>query len=114
MDGAAPLMTDGPCPQIMVTRSAPSSLAVAGELDLASVPELEAHLAACDGDVDLDCSGLTFVDAYGLRLLLRTRKDCEDRGAKFTLVEPSRCLRRLLSITGLEAAFLSRSEAPDL
>lgn len=105
------MVMNGSCPPIRVVKSGPSQLAVIGELDLASVPELEAELAACDGDVALDCSGLTFVDASGLRLFVRIRKDCENRGMKFTLVEPSRCLARLLSITGLDSLFFPGSEA---
>lgn len=100
-----PVVMDGSCPPISVIRLGPSRLAVIGELDLASVPELERQLAGCDGDVALDCSGLTFVDAMGLRLFVRTQKDCENRGVKFTLVEPSRCLARLLAITGLDEVF---------
>lgn len=41
-----------------------------GELDLATVPVLEATLAAQAGPVVLDLRELTFVDPTGLRLLL--------------------------------------------
>ena len=42
-----------------------------GELDLATVPVLEAALVAQAGPVVLDLRGLTFVDATGLRLLIQ-------------------------------------------
>lgn len=98
------------CWPIKVVKAGPSRLAIVGELDSAGIPHLEEELATFDGDVELDCSGLTFVDARGLGLFVRARKACEARGAEFTLVEPSRCLARLLSITGLDAVFRTTSE----
>jgi anti-anti-sigma factor len=93
-----------------IVEMGPSKLALVGELDLASVPAVEARLEGCDGDVALDCSGLTFVDSSGLHLFARTLAACEARGAKFTLLEPSGSLLRLLSITGLDAVFLTTFE----
>lgn len=105
------MMTDEA--RLRIIEVAPCRVAVIGELDLAGVPELEARLAACDGgDVALDCSGLTFVDAAGLGVLVRTQRACEDRGAKFVLLEPPRCLTRLLCITGLDEVLLFSFEAP--
>ena len=91
-----------------------SRLAPVGELDSAGVPELEAQLTTCDGDVVLDCSGLTFVDAASLGLFVRARVSCETRGVAFTLVEPSRCVQRLLSITDLDGVFLPSLEGSGL
>jgi anti-sigma B factor antagonist len=46
-------------------------VALRGELDLGSAPQLEHALAtAGDGDVLLDLRGLTFMDSTGVRLLL--------------------------------------------
>ena len=98
------------CVPLKIIGRGPSRLALVGELDQAGVPELEARLASCDGDVVLDCSGLTFVDASGLGLFLRARVACEARGVTFTLAEPSPRVLRLLSITGLDAVFLTSSE----
>ena len=49
-------------------------LRLLGELDLAGVPEVWAELAGVDGDVELDCSGLTFIDAAGLRLFVAVQR----------------------------------------
>lgn len=98
-------MTDSYLP-LRIVETELSRFALVGELDLAGVSDIEEQLARFDGDVVLDCSGLTFIDASGLGLLVRTRHACETRGAKFSLIEPSPCLMRLLSITGLDAAFL--------
>ena len=101
------------CVPLRIVETGASRLALVGELDAAGVPELEARLARCDGDVVLDCSRLTFVDASGLSLFLRARIACETRGVTFTLVEPSRRVLRLLSITGLDAVFLTSFEGSD-
>lgn len=103
-----------PCVSLRIVESGPSRLALVGELDIASVPQLDARLGGYDGDVALDCSGLTFVDASGLGLLVRVRNRCEARGVKLTLVEPAACLVRVLSLTGLDAVFLSGVDESDL
>jgi anti-sigma B factor antagonist len=81
-----------------------------GELDVAGVPEVQARLVGVDGDVDLDCSGLTFIDASGLRLFVAVDNACQDRGAKLAIVNPSRCVIRLLVLTGLDAGLGVRCE----
>lgn len=97
---------------LRIIEEGPGRLALAGDLDLAGMPQLEAALAGCDGDVVLDCSGLTFVGAAALDLFVRTRNDCEARGMRFTLVAPSDGLVRLLSMTGLDSVFLTGAAGP--
>ena len=55
-----------------MTRIAPGSWAVAGELDLATAPALERALCSDEtpGDLHLDCSRLAFMDSQGVRSLL--------------------------------------------
>jgi anti-anti-sigma factor len=58
-------------------------LSVTGELDLASVPILEARLASLrdtKAPVRLDFSKLEFIDSTGLHLLIGTVGDAEVRG----------------------------------
>lgn len=83
---------------------------LAGELDMAVEVHVWGRLAAMPGDVELDCSGLTFIDASGLRVLAAARRDCEARGAMLTIVDPSRCVVRLLTLTGMEALLAARPE----
>ena len=42
---------------------------------MAAVPGLRDRLAGAVGDVELDCGGLTFIDAAGLRLLVALHHD---------------------------------------
>ena len=72
-----------------------------GELDAAGVPELTDRLTSVDGDVILDCSGLTFIDSSGLALFVAVENQCRARDAKLAIVNPSRCVFRLLQVTGL-------------
>jgi anti-anti-sigma factor len=46
---------------------------VAGELDVATVPELEEALADAEGPVTVDLSATTFADPAALRVLLAAR-----------------------------------------
>jgi anti-sigma B factor antagonist len=44
---------------------------IAGELDLAGAPELDAVLAQLSGPVVVDCQDLTFIDASGIGVIAR-------------------------------------------
>ncbi|MCW2942043.1 MAG: anti-sigma-factor antagonist [Actinomycetia bacterium] len=86
-------------------------IAVAGDVDMATAPELHARL--CDA-IDAgtgeagrvlvaDLSQVTFMDASGLTALLR----CEAHacGARLQLAAPHPRVARLLCITGLDRHF---------
>jgi anti-anti-sigma factor len=87
------------------------SLRLLGELDAAGVPEVWAQLVGVDEDVELDCAGLTFIDASGVKLLVAIQAACQARGAKLSIVNPSRCLIRLIDLTGLAAKLDVRAES---
>lgn len=72
-------------------------VALAGELDLSSVGTLERVLTDHPlGDLELDCSDLTFLDSSGLGLLLST-----SRTRAITLLRPSEIVLSVLDITGV-------------
>jgi anti-anti-sigma factor len=54
--------------------------------------------------VMLVCTQVQFVDTAGLRLLLEMEKEAESRDIRLVLVNPSRPLRDLLTLTGLTDA----------
>jgi anti-sigma B factor antagonist len=72
-----------------------------GELDLSVAPEVAAQLEGLAGDIELDCSGLTFIDASGVRLFVAVHDARTRRGARLLIVNPSRCVLRLLELTGV-------------
>lgn len=63
----------------------PTVIAVDGELDFASVPGLFQRLSDVRGDVELDCSRLTFLDCNGLDALIGAHRGCEARGCRLTV-----------------------------
>ena len=72
---------------------------VAGELDVATAPELEQALADAEGQVTVDLSATTFADPAALRVLLAARAD----GVRIRVL-PRRGgqVARLLALTGTE------------
>ena len=83
-------------------------LIVAGDLDAATAPRLHAELVqlAADGvdRVVLDLRRMTFVDSYGLGVIVNAKKRLSQQGNSLCLVAEAdqRTLRRVLEITGLD------------
>ena len=88
----------------------PTLVTLLGELDVSTAPLLRDSFARIDGDVEVDCSGLEFVDAQGLAVFVSARARCEPH-RRFVLFEPTACLLRLLRITGLDATLEIRCDA---
>src|SRR4051812_3643934 len=84
-------------------------LAVAGELDLASVGALQAALdelsAAGWENIVLDLRELTFIDSMGLSLLLEADRAARLTGRSFAIVDGSPAVARLLAVVGLTDHF---------
>jgi anti-anti-sigma factor len=78
-------------------------LAPAGELDIATVPLLEAAFDdAARSDAQLivvDLRAVSFIDSTGIQLLLRMCERCSEVGR--LRIVPSDAVERLLDITGL-------------
>jgi anti-sigma B factor antagonist len=101
-------------------RAAPgrwSVVAVHGDLDLATGPELDQALRdAVPADdlvrqVVLDLRAVTFLDCSGLRPLVEARRRLGDR---FWLANVPRQPRRLLDLTGLTDAFAVLDDLPPI
>jgi anti-anti-sigma factor len=75
---------------------------IAGEVDLATAPQLADVLTECaDGDVRLDLSSVTFMDSSGLRTLLVTHRSFRERGRRLVICGPvDRVVHRTMEITG--------------
>jgi anti-anti-sigma factor len=80
-------------------------IAVAGELDLASGPELEAQLhqiSAADTElVVVDLRELEFMDSTGLSIIVRAHQRLTGEGCTLGLVRGSPQVQRLLDLTGV-------------
>ncbi len=78
------------------------SIHLAGELDLASAPDLLTAifpLTTEPGDLRIDMSELSFMDSSGLQALLTTAQALRGRG-EIHLVDAPRAVRRVFEITG--------------
>jgi anti-sigma B factor antagonist len=87
------------------TRTRPGGvvLRLSGELDMATAPHLEREIAsASDGEphvIVLDLRGLDFIDSTGLRTLITEHERSRQIGRQFALVQGSKQVDRLMSIT---------------
>lgn len=82
-----------------------ATVQVAGEIDMANAAALSATLLALLDDgcrtVELDLSGLRFLAAAGLAVLVEHDRRYRDAAAELLVRHPSRQCVRLLAMTGL-------------
>jgi len=78
---------------------------VTGEVDLATASDLrqrlEAVIDAGTGNLEIDLSGVTFLDSSGLLVLLAARQGLHDTSRRLTVLNPSRAVHRVFELSGL-------------
>ena len=77
---------------------------VSGELDLLTAPELDAALKALQeerADIELDLSGLEFIDSTGVHLVLQIYQASRREGWDLVLSGASEEVRRAFELVGL-------------
>jgi len=81
-------------------------VAVSGELDLASAPQLgtvlDRQIASGQQDVVLDLSELQFCDSTGLSVFVDAHRTLRDTGRRLVLRRPSARVHKLLATTKLD------------
>lgn len=84
-------------------RHGTARLVLTGELDLANVAQTDMRLQELvrsgARSIEVDVQDVTFLDLTTLRALLRTDEVLRARGGYLRLINPSRRVQRLLSIT---------------
>jgi anti-sigma B factor antagonist len=84
-------------------------VALRGELDLASAPELQRQLLALVerpvGALTLDLAGLEFLDSSGLGTLYRTRQAADEAGIALRLRSVPDHVLRVLDVTAMAPLF---------
>jgi anti-sigma B factor antagonist len=86
------------------TEGACWTVCLAGELDIASVPELEAELTQIledAGEIVLDIEAVNFVDSSGIRVILQLERTCEERGIRFVRTPGQTQAQRVFDMTGV-------------
>ena len=93
-----------------------SVLAVSGELDLRTSPELEERLERVWDTtaelVILDLRQIEFMDSTGLRVLLGAHQRAQETGRRFALVRGADQVERVLTLTGVRD-LLTVVDAPE-
>ena len=98
----------GPAPfSVSVDRTdARTIVAVRGELDLATAPELEARVLPpleAEESVALDLRDLEFMDSTGVRVIVAAHLTAQEHAATLTVVViPDGPVARVLEISGLD------------
>ncbi|MHB1535235.1 MAG: STAS domain-containing protein [Acidimicrobiales bacterium] len=82
-------------------------MALGGEIDLEVAPRLRAALEAhAEEDLVLDLSRVTFVDSTGFSALVNVLRQRRAAERELPLRAPSRPVRRLLELSGLDQVFV--------
>lgn len=90
------------------------TVVVAGELDIATAPRFSARLGEllrrdCPGELVLNLSGVTFMDATGLRALTDLRRRVEQRESVLVLEGVPPRVHRVLQLIGPTRRFRIRN-----
>lgn len=72
-------------PDTLVLTGSPGGIALHGEIDAATVPQIDAAFFELSGNVTVDCTDVTFIDSAGFHALDRGYEAAVKRGATFTV-----------------------------
>jgi anti-sigma B factor antagonist len=78
-----------------------TTIVVAGEIDLATAPELRDALLATRGDVTVDLAQVAFMDSTGLSALIAGRKHVIAAGHTFSVRNESELIEHTMKLTGV-------------
>jgi anti-anti-sigma factor len=86
------------------------TVTISGEIDIATCRAMRDALATGPGPahLEVDMSAVTFMDASGIGVLLAARQQAVDAGGSLTLRAPSRAVRRLTGVLGLDEVLVTR------
>jgi anti-anti-sigma factor len=74
---------------------------VMGDIEYATVPALRDFLLALDGDVDVNCEAVTFLDSAGIGLFAHLQRHLTNQGRRLRLRRLRGNCYKLLEIAGL-------------
>lgn len=84
------------------------SIAVGGEVDLASVGDLEHAIDNCFSDdakrLVVDLSESSFMDSTGLKALVMANRRFDESGRSFAVAVPGGPVARLIDLSGIDSS----------
>jgi anti-sigma B factor antagonist len=93
-----------------------ATIGIEGELDMYTVPDLEAELRRLGDGVThvlVDLRGVTFVDSAGIGLLTQRARRLAARGGVMMLAIDTMSVRRIFELTGLDRYFVIHEDASE-
>ena len=88
-----------------IEQRADGSLVLAGRLDAAQAPKMQAALDALSAATRLDCARLEYVSSAGLGVLLKTQKRLLATAGKLRLAGLKPHLRDIFTYSGFDQLF---------
>lgn len=83
-------------------------IAVSGEIDLATVPELESAIdevfTANSHPLVVDLNGSTFMDSTGLKALVMANRRFDEKGRAFAIAVSGGPVSRLIDLSGVASS----------
>jgi anti-sigma B factor antagonist len=99
--GARPALTVGEFRDASTLR-----LSLQGELDMATRAQVESALIAAEDSgatvVELDLSGLTFMDSSGVHVALEARSRAREKGYTLVVLEGTEMVQKVFKLTGTD------------
>jgi anti-sigma B factor antagonist len=87
-----------------------SVVTVSGEIDILSAPQLREQLLGSirrhGARLDLDLSGVTFIDCAGINVLMAARRRAQLEGGWLRVLRASPRARRVIALTGLDPVLM--------
>lgn len=94
------------------------SIVVEGEVDLATVPDLQAAIDhVFDNESEglvVDLNGSTFMDSTGLKTLVMTHRRFDGEGRQFAIAVEGGPVARLIDLSGVNSAIKCVSSVEEL
>ncbi|WP_244928452.1 STAS domain-containing protein [Nocardioides sp. W7] len=105
---AAPPLAGEPSVSVRAHRSGAWTIVqVEGEMDVQAGPLVGDLLGRETGRVAFDLHGVTFLDAYGLGIMVDRQRRAGETDRRVRLVAPSVAVRRILDLTRTHHLFLT-------
>jgi anti-sigma B factor antagonist len=94
-----------------------ASVALTGELDIATAPALEEKLAALPHEITrvvLDLRELAFIDSTGLRVVLGLANGLGENSARVVIVKGPEPVQRVFTLTGADRELVMIDDPSEL